>query len=142
MNMKGMTAFADAMIFMVVIMMAISVTVSLNHTNEFMDVGPDVFLSYVGDTEVRLSDLTDIGDDSLVYLPDLMALSLTTDTDVEEYLEALLDSTFGSGRYRLVLMYEGQTGIIGSEHKFFTAQYSRTIPVSIGGSIYIDLGIL
>ena len=50
MNMKGMTAFADAMIFMVVIMMAISVTVSLNHTNEFMDVGPDVFLSYVGDT--------------------------------------------------------------------------------------------
>ena len=83
MNMKGMTAFADVMIFMVVIMMAISVTVSLNHTNEFMDVGPDVFLSYVGDTEVRLSDLTDIGDDSLVYLPDLMALSLTTDTDVE-----------------------------------------------------------
>lgn len=142
MNMKGMTAFADAMIFMVVIMMAISVTVSLNHTNEFMDVGPDVFLSYVGDTEVRLSDLTDIGDDSLVYLPDLMALSLTTDTDVEEYLEALLDSTFGSGRYRLVLMYEGQTGIIGSEHKYFTAQYSRTIPVSTGGSIYIDLGIL
>ncbi len=142
MNCKGMTAFADAMIFMVVIMMAISVTASVHHHNEPMDIGPDVFLSYIGDAEVRLSDLTDIEDDSLVYLPDLMALSLTTDTDVEEYLETLLDSAFGSDRYRLVMVYEGQTGVIGSEHTFFTAQYSKTISVSIGGSIYIDLGIL
>ncbi|MBR4202451.1 MAG: hypothetical protein IKQ93_02640 [Candidatus Methanomethylophilaceae archaeon] len=142
MNRQGMTAFADAMIFMVVIMMAISVTASLHHHDESMDIGPDVFLSYIGDTEVRLSDLTDIEDDSLVYLPDLMALSLTADTDVEEYLETLLDSAFGSDRYRLVMVYEGQTGVIGSEHTFFTAQYSKTISVSIGGSIYIDLGIL
>ena len=137
-----MTAFIDAMIFLVVIMMAITVTVSLNPHQESMDVGPDVFLSYIGGTEVRLSDLTGIEDDSLVYLSDLMALSLTQETEVEEYLEVLLDSVFGSKRYRLVIEYGELIGTIGSDISHYTSQYSRTVPISTGGSIYIELSIL
>jgi hypothetical protein len=137
-----MTAFIDAMIFLVVIMMAIAVTVSLNPHQESTDVGPDVVLSYIGGTEVRLSDLTDIEDDSLVYLPDLMALSLTQETEVEEYLEVLLDSVFGSKRYRLVIEYGELSGTIGTDLSHYTSQYSKTIPISTGGSIYIELSIL
>ena len=123
-------------------MMAITVTVSLNPHQESMDVGPDVFLSYIGGTEVRLSDLTGIEDDSLVYLSDLMALSLTQETEVEEYLEVLLDSVFGSKRYRLVIEYGELIGTIGSDISHYTSQYSRTVPISTGGSIYIELSIL
>jgi len=137
-----MTAFADAMIFLVVMMMAITVTISVHHPQIHPDIGPDEFLMDMSNIEVRLSDLTDIGDDSLVFLSDLMALSLVQDTLVEDYLKMLLDSAFGDNRYRLVMEYGGLDKVIGSDYEYYTVQDSRTIPVSTGGSIYITLSIL
>ena len=137
-----MTAFADAMIFMVVMMMAISVTAACNHAEHGADIGPDNFLRDISSIELRLSDLTGIDDDSLVFLSDLLALSLAQETDVCRYLESILDAVFGENRYFLSFEYEGMHGAVGTEFDRYSSQDSRTIPVSIGGSIHIMLCIL
>ena len=137
-----MTAFVDAMIFLVVIMIAISVTITSTNNENRQDAGPDELLTLISRTEVRLSDITDIEDDTLVYLPDIMALSLIQETEVEEYLGELLDSVFGMKRYFLRYEYDDNEGSIGTEYSFYSIQDSRSIPVSTGGSINITLGIL
>lgn len=137
-----MTAFVDTMVFLVVIMMAISVTVTYNQADRGPDIGPDDVLRDIGGIEVRISDLTGIEDDSLVYLSDLMALSLTQETDVDDYLKSILDTVFGVNRYHLSFKYGDLSGSIGAEYDYYTSQDSKTIPVSIGGSIDVMLSIL
>ena len=142
MNEKGMTAFADTMVFLVVMMMAITVTAITNQPNQGADIGPDDLLRDIGGIEVRLSDLTDIEDDTLVFLPDLMALSLVRGTDVDDYLESILDSVFGKNRYYLEFQYGRMTGSVGTEFDYYRFQDSRTIPVSTGGTIDVTLSTL
>ena len=137
-----MTAFADAMIFLIIIMMAISVTVHINHIDHDADIGPDDLLRDISSIELRLSDLTDIDDDSLVFLPDLMALSLKNETDVYGYLKCILDAAFGENRYCLFYQYGGLSKQIGTKYDFYASQDTRSIPVSIGGSIDVTLGIV
>ncbi len=137
-----MTAFADAMIFLIVMMMAISVIVTYNHIDQGADIGPDDVLRDISIIEMRLSDLTDIEDDSLVFLSDLMALSLTQETDVDDYLKSILDAVFGENRYFLSYRYGELSGSIGTEFDHYTLQDSRSIPVSIGGYIDVMLSIL
>lgn len=137
-----MTAFADAMVFLVVIMMAISVSVLHNPIHDSSGMGPDDFLDVLGSIEVKLSDLTDVDDDTLVYLIDVMALSLIKDNGVTEYLEKLLDDIYGRDGYSLSMEFGSASSSIGTERQVYSIEDSRTYPVSTGGALYVTLRTL
>ena len=141
MNSKGMTAFVDVMIFLLVIMMAIAVAVGQSHVIVQDGSDPDGFLGDLGSIKVRLSDFTDIEDDSLVFLTDVMAYSTVNNSSVGEYLESFLDSAFGKNRYHLTFEYNGNTKALGRNFKGFEEEASRSFAVSIGGSIDVRLKI-
>jgi len=137
-----MTAFMDCMIFLMIMMMAITVTATVSHQSVDDGIDPEQFLNMFARTEVRLSDLTDIEDDSLVYMTDVIAYSTYHQSTVPEYLENLLDSAFGSHRYSLRCDYEGNELLLGDGEAFFRHQSSIEVPVSTGGRLSMILGTL
>jgi len=141
MNRRGITAFLDAMIFLVVIMMAISVGIATTYNGADDGPDPDDFLAGLSSVEIRLSDMTDIQDDSLSYVSDIMAYSLNHECAVEEYLKSVLDSLFGENRYCLRYEYGGSEKTIGDPGGFYPTSSERTMKVSTGGDLIVHLGI-
>lgn len=137
-----MTAFADAMVFLVVIMVAISVSVLHSPTHDSSGIGPDDFLDVLGSIEVKLSDLTDVDDDTLVYLIDVMALSMFKDNGVTGYLEDILETIYGGDGYTLFMEFGSASSSIGTERQIYLAEDSRSYPVSTGGALYVSLRTL
>jgi len=122
--------------------MAISVTAISVDRSDTGGPDPDSFLDDIGNVKVRLSDLTDEEDDSLVSLTDVMAYSMTHDSLLQDYLVSLLDSAFGTGRYQLTISYEGEEKVLGRAFQGYSETASRSYPISIGGSINIKLSLI
>lgn len=136
-----MTAFMDAMTFLMVIMVAVGAVASFMGS-DYETVNPDVFLRQLSGIEVRLSDFTDLEDDSLVFLSDVMAYSVNNNSSVEAYLEGLLSCIFGEHRFILIYTYGDSTIEVGDLYKYYRSKATLDIPVSIGGRINILLSIL
>ncbi len=142
MNRGGMLAMMDAMIFMAVIVLAVSVTAStVIHTpTDERDAGDllDCLLS----SEVRMSDLSAEGDGSMVRTSDMMALYLVTgESRVEDYLTELLEA-FSAGRhYRLTIEFGGLSRTLGGWDGEPSASVSRTVPVTSGGDLTVTLAL-
>ena len=141
MNTKGITAFMDCMIFLVVVMMVISAIVTIQPYDDYFESDPEDFLSRISKTEVRLSDLTDLEDDTLVYLVDVMAYDIHNGSEVRAYLESILNRMFGDHRYLMTYEYEGTVVKIGDMEGFFHLQSSKVIRISTGNSINVTLGL-
>lgn len=140
MNRRGMIAFVDAMVFMTIMMLAISVAASglggqhsQDDTSQILDV--------IERAEVRLSDLTDLDDDGLVHLTDVMALSTRTETDVDTYIRSILDPMLGGNGYILTYTCGDSSVTIGGTSGYYSVQETRMYSVSTGGTVYITLGI-
>ena len=74
-NRRGMIGMVDAMAFIIIIAVALSVTISYMDAPDWRDASGDI-LDTVSGVEVRLSDMTDLEDDSLVFLTDLIAFDI------------------------------------------------------------------
>jgi len=134
-----MTAFADTIVFMTLIMMAVSVTVLTSLPGEDGNISSDAFLDILSGTEIRLSDMTDLEDDSLVHLPDAMAYSVSHDSSVPGYLESLLDTVYGPGRYFISYSFGEDIISIGEPREFFRSYASMDCTVSVGGHLSVEL---
>ena len=141
MNDKGMTAFVDAMVFLIVIMMAISLTASYSFKSTELREDPDDILTVLSGTELRLSDLTDVEDDALVYLVDIMALSFSESTRLDDYLYEILDGILGKGRYSFTYSMGDLTRTLGDDGLFFRYQDTKELRASTGESLVISLSI-
>lgn len=144
-NDRGFVAMVDAMVFIVVIVMAASVVVGVaSSTDEGSDASG--FLEDLMASEVRISDLAE-GDDSLVRLSDLIALSLHTgQTGPSDYLHEVLDAYTGGAPYLLELTFEGPDGTtetmrMGSAGERLSSSSERTVPVTTGGSLTARLSL-
>ena len=131
----------DCMIFLVVVMMVISAIVTIQPYDDYFESDPEDFLSRISKTEVRLSDLTDLEDDTLVYLADVMAYDVLNGSEVRAYLESILNRMFGDHRYLMTYEYEGTVVKIGDMEGFFHLQSSKVIRISTGNSINVTLGL-
>ena len=131
----------DCMIFLVVVMMVISTIVTIHPYDDYFESDPEDFLSRISKTEVRLSDLTDLEDDTLVYLADVMAYDVLNGSEVRVYLESILNRMFGDHRYLMTYEYEGTVVKIGDMEGFFHLQSSKVIRISTGNSINVTLGL-
>ena len=134
------------MLFIFVIMIAASVVTQVADTGA--DDGRDAygFLEDVMSSKVRMSDMSE-GDDTLVHLSDMTALSLVTGQDgALDYLEESLDA-FCKGRpYQLELSFSAPSGdvletSVGSASGTPDISAGLTVPVTTGGSLTAVLGL-
>lgn len=143
-NRDGFVAMTDAMIFIVVIMVAVSVTVTYADHVSGDETDTSGFLEDILSSRVRMSDMAE-GDDSLVKLSDMIALHVLTGAEgPRAYLEDAMDD-FSRGRpYLLEMTYvqsdgTSMNGSIGDPEGDSASSAERTVPVTTGGHLTVSL---
>jgi len=140
-NRSGFTVMMDTMLFLTIIVLALTVSAHIVQDDHGYGKDPDEFLSDLSEMEVRLSDFTDIEDDSLVFFTDVLAYTVVNGSDAERYLRDVLDSIYGDSSYGMELEFQGKSIFLGQKRHFFSDMSSRQYSVSIGGSLYIRLSL-
>ena len=142
MNRGGMTALVDAMVFMLVMMAVLSLTVHHLDPGDrgYSDAGN--ILDSVCGVEVRTSDLTELDDDTLIYLTDLMAHHVSVgNPEVEGYLEDLLEKRCAGRPFSLEMGYGGHHKTVGSGRGDVLTSSHKEVPVSVGGILELELRV-
>lgn len=138
-NDRGFVAMADAMLFMVIIMVATVVVVSEDGPVRSDDRDASSFLEALMSSEVRMSDLGE-GDDSLVRLSDMLALRVHVGSEgTEGYIAELLDSYCRGRGYLLSVSFEfmerTEEWTLGDGGGTVSSSAERTVPVTSGGTL-------
>ncbi len=139
MNRKGMLAMVDAMVFIVVIMMAAAVTVhTVDRSSSDTDAG-DV-LGSVMSSKVRMSDLREDGDGTLVKISDMVALDLVSGTEnALDFAEECLESLSKGRPFLLKVSYGDCEAAVGSEGSRPASSAAMDFQITTGGSIHAEL---
>lgn len=138
-NRKGMIGMVDAMAFIIIIMIALSITVSYIDQQDWRDPPGEVLDTLCG-VEVRLSDMIDLDDGTLVPLTDLIALDIHNGGRASiDYVTKLMD-VYTSGRgYLLELTFGDITVIEGGGVGGDSSFAEREVFVSTGGKLTMRL---
>lgn len=141
MNRGGFVALMDAVIFSAVILVALSALLGLGITaQDGDDRDVSAILGSVMSAEVRMSDLAEDGDGSMVRVSDLCALWVFTgDGAVEEYLGEALDALSGGRGYRLDLSFGENSRSIGDGGEMESMAAFADVPVTTGGTLNVEL---
>ncbi|MCL2317565.1 MAG: hypothetical protein FWC44_04515 [Methanomassiliicoccaceae archaeon] len=141
-NNKGLTAMVDAMIFIVVLGLAVTAmfafTVDDPAPNSASSISENIFTA-----KLKTCDLIETEESGLVSIPDMAAVYiLTGEGTVMEYIQNVLDSvTQRSNSYRLDITYQDQTVSIGTGKGDPVCGSVKEYTVTYGGSIRTDLRI-
>ena len=138
-NRNGMTALVDAMAFLVIMLIVLSLSIS-HITPEEGRSSADGIMDVLISVEVRMSDLTDLDDDSKVRLTDLVAYDMVNGTDRSlSYVEEVMDSFARGSGYRLMLEFGDMKAIIGCPDMEGSSGSVSDVFVSTGGTLHMDL---
>lgn len=138
-NRNGMTALVDAMAFLVIMLIVLSLSIS-HITPEEGRSSADGIMDVLISVEVRMSDLTDLDDDSKVRLTDLVAYDMVNGTDRSlSYVEEVMDSFARGSGYRLMLEFGDLNAIIGDPDMEGSSGSVSDVFVSTGGTLHMDL---
>ncbi|MCL2295551.1 MAG: hypothetical protein FWC29_00500 [Methanomassiliicoccaceae archaeon] len=139
-NKKGMTAMVDAMIFIVVLGIAVSALFAYSGEEPVSTDATSVSES-IFSAKLHICDLTEIDDSGLISMPDAVAFSiLTGDKKAIEYIKSILDSlTHRPKAYCLTIDYRGETVKIGETGGDPVSGSTKEYTVTYGGSITVDL---
>ncbi len=145
-NEHGFVAMADAMLFIVVIMVATVVVVAEEEPIRTDDRDASAFLEALISSEVRMSDLDEGGDDSLVRLSDMMALHIHAGSEgTADYIRELLDAYCRGRGYLLTLTFgngeDAEEVSFGEEGGIPSSSAERTVPVTSGGELRAVLSL-
>lgn len=136
MNRRGFLAMMDAVIFTTVVMLAMTALLMMGVESETDDRDAAGTLDSLMSSEVRMSDLAEEGDGSLVRVSDLCALyALNGGEAIGAYLEETLDVLCGEGSYTMELTFGEKMATVGVGDG--TQLYSATVelPVTTGGTL-------
>ena len=88
---RGITAFLDAVLFMGILVVALSMlSPGLSHSDDGAPSASEV-LDVMAASKVRMSDLSEDGDDSPVFLTDMAAYSVHTGDGLAlEYIDSIM----------------------------------------------------
>ena len=145
-NEHGFVAMADAMLFIVVIMVATVVVVAEEGPIRTDDRDASAFLEALISSEVRMSDLDEGGDDSLVRLSDMMALHIHAGSEgTADYIQELLDAYCRGRGYLLTLTFvygeDAKEVSFGEAGGISSSSAERTVPVTSGGELRAVLSL-
>ena len=142
MNREGFLALTDAMIFIVIVFASCSI-LGLLHADSPEDASdPSEMLTVLESTMVRMSDLTE-GDDTLVRITDLLALSTIREEPlIKGYAEDLLAGWSGGHRCGMTVEYTDIGGVahrgeFGDPVEAARDSATGTYSVSTGGSLMV-----
>ncbi|MCL1978879.1 MAG: hypothetical protein FWG60_01800 [Methanomassiliicoccaceae archaeon] len=139
-NRRGITAMVDAMIFIIILGIAVSAMFSLSggdlKENDASSISDIVFSS-----KLRACDLIDTEESGLISMPDIIAFRiLTGEGCATEYIEGILDSLMKRpGSFSLDIDYQGNTIKIGSGKGDAISGSVKEYTVTYGGSVRADL---
>ena len=138
-NRNGMTALVDAMAFLVIMLIVLSLSIS-HITPEEGRSSADGIMDVLISVEVKMSDLTDLDDDFKVRLTDLVAYDMVNGTDRSlSYVEEIMDSFARGSGYRLMLEFGDLKVIIGCLDIDGSSGSVSDVFVSTGGPLHMDL---
>jgi hypothetical protein len=141
-NKKGMTAMVDAMIFIVVMGMVVSVMFAFSGGEPVQDdtsaVSDSIFTS-----KLKVCDVLETDESGLVSVTDMSAFYiLTGEGRIAEYIEDVLDSLFQRpDSYRVEISYLGGTVTVGNGKKDAVSSSHKEYTVTYGGTIEVDLRV-
>lgn len=126
----------DAVIFTAVVMLAMTALLTMGIQSETDDRDAAGTLDSLMSSEVRMSDLAEEGDGSLVRVSDLCALyALNGEETIGDYLKETLDALCGEGSYRLELTFGENTVTVGMGEGSEIYSASAELPVTTGGTL-------
>ena len=139
---KGLTAMVDAMIFIVVIGLAVTAMFTLSSDGPAPNSASSITES-IFSAKLKTCDLIETEESGLVSIPDLVAVYiLTGEGNVMEYITDILDSiTQRTNSYRLDITYQDLTVSIGKGKGDPVSGSVKEFTVTYGGSIRTDMRI-
>jgi hypothetical protein len=139
---SGFTAYVDAIAFMAIILMALSVISMQFGMDEENGPNASEAMDAISAAKVRPSDVSDLDDGAVVFLTDVLAYSLANgDGKPLEYLEEFLDLHCRGHPYRMELSYGDENSSIGEEDVKVYSGAESSFPVSLGGTLSASLRI-
>jgi len=141
-NRKGLTAMVDAMIFIVIMGLAVSAMFAFGGgepaANDASSISNNIFSA-----KLRICDFVETDDSRLVSVPDVVAFYIMTgEGRAADYIESVLDSLMKRpDSYRLDVEYQGSTISIGSGKGDPVSGSVKDFTVTYGGAIRADLRI-
>ena len=132
---RGITAFLDAMVFMGILVVALSMlSPGFSHADDGSPSASEV-LDAMAASKVRMSDLSSDGDDSPVFLTDMAAYSVHTgDRHALEYIDAIMKAHCRGHPYKVTLSYGDSTEDLGEKDVRISSGASAVYPVTAGAS--------
>ena len=139
-NKRGMTAMVDAMIFIVIIGLAVTAMFSFNN-NEKGTNDASSMLESIFTAKIRTNDLIEADESGIVGIPDMVAVFiLTGEGTVIDYIKEILDSAMQrDGAYYMEIEYQGRTVSIGTDKGDPISGSVKEFTVTYGGSIRTSL---
>ncbi|MCK9323058.1 MAG: hypothetical protein M0P07_03775 [Candidatus Methanomethylophilaceae archaeon] len=140
-NKKGITAIVDAMIFIIIISLAVAALYANTGDEEFiMNDASDVSNQLLS-SDFRISDLMNTNDSSVVSLTDLLAAAVVTgDSSITDYIVTVLDAlTERPDSYLLNLKYSGKVISLGTGDGNPVSGYITNSTVTFGGTLTFEL---
>ena len=139
---KGMTAMVDAMIFIVIMGLAVSAIFAFGGeepaANNASSISDSIFSA-----KLRTCDFIDTDDSGLVPMPDIAAFYiLTGEGEAGDYIQSILDSLMQRPHsYSLEIGYKGSIISIGDGAGDPVSGSVKEYTVTYGGTIRTDLRI-
>lgn len=141
-NKRGLTAMVDAMIFIVVMGLAVAAIFAFSgddHTpNDASSITDNIFSA-----KLKACDLVDTEESGLISIPDMVAFHIIISNGmVIDYIESILDSVMQRpDSYRLDVSYHGETISIGSGRGDPVSSSAKEFTVTYGGVIETYLSL-
>jgi len=139
---KGLTAMVDAMIFIVVIGLAVSAMFAFCSEDPVANDASSIIDS-IFSAKLRTCDLVDTDDSRLISMTDMTAFYILTDEGrAMDYLESILDSLMQRpDSYCLDVTYQGKDVHIGSGKGDPVSGSVKEFTVTYGGAVRTHLKI-
>jgi len=139
-NKKGMTAMIDAMIFIVVMGLAVAALCYIQSDNDNENDASDI-VDRLFHSKMRIDDIMEEDDSKVMPLSDLVAASMIIgDGAAASYLRETMDCLMNRpGSYSMHIVYKGIETNIGSGEGVPVSSTSRDIIVLYGDTLHIEL---
>jgi hypothetical protein len=139
---KGMTAMIDAMIFIVVMGLAVATLCYIQNDNDYENDASDI-IDRLFHSKMRIDDVMNEDDSKIMPLSDLVAASVIIgDGAAASYLEETMDCLMNRpDSYSMRIVYKGIETSIGSGEGIPTSSTSRDIIVLYGDALHIELDL-
>ena len=130
------------MVFMMILVIALSLIAVYVHPDSISEPDASEILDIISESRFRISDMSGLDDDAVVYLTDLLALRTYAGIGTAaEYTEELLEKYCRGHPYSAEIAFGDKTLNLGGGGFSAVSGASASYPVRTGGTVDISISI-